>query len=268
MNIYQVDAFAERPFTGNPAGVCVLEDDRPDAWMQSVAQEMNLAETAFVRPAARPAGAAFSLRWFTPKCEVELCGHATLAAAHVLWEQAILPAGRAAEFHTRSGPLRAERAGDLIELDFPSRSVSPAPSPAGMLEALVADGAPPRPLFTGVDGWLTFYELGSEDEVRRLDPDFGRLARCGSGTALVTAPGRDYDFVSRFFAPGVGIDEDPVTGSSHCYLAPYWAAKLRRRSLVGWQASARGGAVHCRPSGERVFLGGRAVTVLEARLLA
>jgi len=264
VNIYQVDAFASRPFSGNPAGVCLLEDEKPDSWMQSVAGEMNLSETAFVRRIDE----GFSLRWFTPKCEVELCGHATLAAAHVLWEQGVLAPGQAAEFHTLSGRLRATRAAEMIELDFPSRSVRPEPAPSGMLEALTGDGKRPQVLFTGADNWLAFFELASEEEVRMLVPDFGRLARAGRGTALVTARGSSYDFVSRFFAPGVGIDEDPVTGLAHCYLAPYWAARLSKPALVGWQASARGGIVRCRPSGERIVLGGQAVTVLEARLLA
>lgn len=264
MRIFQVDAFAERPFEGNPAGVCLLEGVPPDPWMQRVAAEMNLSETAFVLAIAR----GFSLRWFTPKCEVDLCGHATLATAHVLWEQGILAADAAAEFQTLSGPLRAVRTADLIEMDFPARSVRPAPPPAGMLEALAGRGAPLEPLFSGQDEWLAFFELPREEDVRRLAPDFNRLAAAGSGSALVTARGGDVDFVSRFFAPAVGIDEDPVTGSAHCYLAPYWAAKLSKASLLARQVSARGGWVRCRPVGDRVIIGGRAVTVLEAKLLA
>ncbi len=264
MRIFQVDAFAERPFAGNPAGVCLLEGARPDPWMQSVAAEMNLSETAFV---LRIAG-GFSLRWFTPKCEVELCGHATLAAAHVLYEQGIVAPDASAEFQTLSGLLPARRAGDLIEMDFPARAVRPGPPPAGMLEALAGPGPSLEPLFCGQDEWLAFFELPSEEDVRRLAPDFVRLGRAAPGSALVTARGVDVDFVCRFFAPAVGIDEDPVTGSAHCYLAPYWAAKLSRESLIGFQASARGGSVRCRPVGDRVVIGGRAVTVLEARLLA
>jgi predicted PhzF superfamily epimerase YddE/YHI9 len=225
---------------------------------------MNLSETAFVLPLAR----GFSLRWFTPACEVDLCGHATLATAHVLWEQGVLAPDAAAEFHTRSGLLRAGRAGDLIEMDFPARTLREAEPPPGMLEALAGSGPRPRPLYSGQDAKLAFFELASEDEVRRLAPDFGRLARAGSGEALVTARGSGVDFVSRFFAPAVGIDEDPVTGSAHCYLAPYWASKLSRDRVVGWQASARGGRVECRLAGDRVMLGGHAVTVLEARLFA
>jgi PhzF family phenazine biosynthesis protein len=264
MRIFQVDAFAERPFTGNPAGVCLLEAARPDSWMQSVAAEMNLSETAFVLPLAQ----GFSLRWFTPVCEVPLCGHATLATAHILWEQGVLASGTTAEFHTQSGLLRVVRSGGLIEMDFPARSVQAVRPPPGMLEALAGGGALPQPLYCGCDDKLALLELACEDEVRRLTPDFDRLARAGSGEAVVTARGRDVDFVSRFFAPAVGIDEDPVTGSAHCYLAPYWASKLSRERLVGWQASARGGRVTCRLAGDRVMLGGQAVTVLEARLLA
>jgi PhzF family phenazine biosynthesis protein len=264
VKIYQVDAFADRPFAGNPAGVCLLESERPEAWMQSVAAEMNLSETAF----ARRIDSGFSLRWFTPTCEVELCGHATLATAHILWEAGVLPPAQSAEFHTMSGLLTARRAGDLIELDFPARAVEPAPAPAAVLEALAAGRAPLRPLFSGTDGTLDFLELATEEQVAGLAPDFRLLSRAGTGTALVTARGGAHDFVSRFFAPAVGIDEDPVTGVAHCYLAPYWSARLAKRELVGWQASARGGKVICRPEGDRVVLGGRAVTVLEARLLA
>ncbi len=264
MKIYQVDAFADRPFTGNPAGVCLLEAEKPEAWMQSVAAEMNLSETAF----ARRVDSGFSLRWFTPACEVDLCGHATLATAHVLWEAGVLKPAQAAEFHTLSGLLRARRAGDLIEMDFPAHAVRPAPPPAGVLEALAPGRDLPRPLFSGIDDELTLLELASKEQVEALAPDFKLLARAGTGTTLVTARGGAHDFVSRFFAPAVGIDEDPVTGVGHCYLAPYWSAKLGKQSLVGWQASARGGTVHCRPAGDRVVLGGRAVTVLEARLLA
>jgi PhzF family phenazine biosynthesis protein len=264
MKIYQVDAFADRPFEGNPAGVCLVEDEKPAAWMQNVAAEMNLAETAFVRRT----GEAFSLRWFTPKCEVELCGHATLATAHVLWEQGILAPGRNAAFDTLSGRLGAARDGELIELDFPARRIAEAPPPTGMLEALSAGGEPLRPVFCGLDQWNAFVELASEEEVRRLAPDARLLGAAGPGSALVTARGSEHDFVSRFFAPGVGIDEDPVTGVAHCYLAPYWAPRLGRSVLTGRQVSARGGTVRCRLAGDRVFLGGRAVTVIEGRLLA
>jgi predicted PhzF superfamily epimerase YddE/YHI9 len=264
MKIFQVDAFTDRPFAGNPAGVCLLDGEKPVDWMQSVAAEMNLAETAFVRRT----GGTFGLRWFTPKCEVELCGHATLATAHVLWEQGILAAGQNAAFDTMSGRLGAARDGEVIELDFPARPIAAATPPEGMLEALAAGGPPLRPLFCGVDEWNAFFELSSEDEVKRLSPDPRRLALSGCGSALVTARGREFDFVSRFFAPGVGIDEDPVTGVAHCYLAPYWAPRLGRAVLTGRQVSARGGTVRCRLAGDRVFLGGRAVTVIDGNLLA
>lgn len=259
-----VDAFSEAPFRGNPAGVCLPPTDRDAAWMQAVAAEMNLAETAFLRPRAR---GEFDLRWFTPLVEVDLCGHATLASAHRLWEEGVAGEG-AIRFHTRSGILTASRAGAEIELDFPSEPPRESPPPPGLAEAL---GAPF--VGTGVNalGDLVV-EMPDERSVRNLEPDFALLERIPARGVVATAVAErptesGYDFVSRFFAPRVGIDEDPVTGSAHCALAPFWAGRLGRDELVGWQASARGGIVRTRLDGDRVVLGGRAVTVWKGELL-
>jgi predicted PhzF superfamily epimerase YddE/YHI9 len=256
-----VDAFSEQPFRGNPAGVCLPPRVMDAAWMQAVAAEMNLAETAFLRPREPD---QFDLRWFTPKVEVDLCGHATLAAAHRLWEEGLAegPVG----FHTRSGILTASRGGEDIELDFPSEPPREAPAPAGLGEAL---GAPF--LWTGTNalGDLVV-ELEDERTVQDLEPDFAALGRIPARGIVVTAGAErtdsGHDFVSRFFAPRVGIDEDPVTGSAHCALAPFWSARLGRDDLVGWQASPRGGIVRTRLAGDRVALGGRAVTVWKGEL--
>ena len=258
--ITQVDAFTNRPFAGNPAAVCVLPAPRDASWMRDVAREMNLAETAFLE--ARADG--FGLRWFTPTVEADLCGHATLAAAHVLWEEGHLPPGVAARFHTRSGLLTAERRGEWIELDFPATPERPAPSPAGLAEAL---GAEPR--HVGRTRFDYFVELDSEATVRALRPDQGALAALPARGVIVTsrAAGDGFDFVSRFFAPASGIPEDPVTGSAHCALGPYWGVRLGKAEMLAYQASARGGVVRMRLAGDRVKLGGQAVTVLRGELV-
>lgn len=258
--ITQVDAFTDKPFGGNPAAVCLLDEPRPDSWMQAVAREMNLSETAFLLRRAD----GFDLRWFTPAVEVDLCGHATLASAHVLWEQDHLPAGQAARFHTRSGLLEAKKCGSWIEMNFPS---TPAKS-IGRVETLeTALSAAAK--FTGQSQFDYLMELASEEELRALAPDFGSLRRLPVRGIIVTSrssrPG--YDFVSRFFAPAAGVDEDPVTGSAHCCLAPFWKERLGRDNLIGFQASARGGYVRTRCEGDRVLLSGQAVTVLRAELL-
>ncbi|HEY0153044.1 MAG TPA: PhzF family phenazine biosynthesis protein, partial [Longimicrobium sp.] len=248
-------------FTGNPAAVCILPAPRAEGWMQSVAAEMNLSETAFLH--AEEDG--WRLRWFTPEVEVALCGHATLATAHVLWEDGHLPAGEVARFHTRSGLLTARRAGEWIELDFPAKPILDAPAPDGLAEALGVG-----PVYVGRSHFDVLVEVASEAEVRALRPDLGRLAAVEARGVIVTASadgGAGYDFVSRFFAPRVGVAEDPVTGSAHCVLAPYWASKLGRDELVGFQASRRGGRVRVRAAGERVHLGGRAITVLRGELV-
>ncbi|HEY7681639.1 MAG TPA: PhzF family phenazine biosynthesis protein [Gemmatimonadales bacterium] len=256
-----VDAFTDRPFAGNPAAVCVLASPMPDEWMQQVAMEMNLAETAFLHRVAD----GFALRWFTPTVEVDLCGHATVASAHVLWQDAYLDRNQVARFETRSGPLSARRDGDRIVLDFPAKEAKPGSVPPELLPALGITKAK----WVGKNQFDYLVEIATETEVRQLDPDHGKLARLAVRGAIVTSradQGRPYDFVSRFFAPGSGIPEDPVTGSAHCALGPYWRAILGRDALIGYQASPRGGTVHVECRGDRVLLGGQAVTILRGML--
>jgi predicted PhzF superfamily epimerase YddE/YHI9 len=259
--IVQVDAFTDRPFAGNPAAVCLLPAPADARWMQDVAREMNLSETAFLVPQSD----GFDLRWFTPAVEIDLCGHATLASAHVLWGDGHLPPGTQARFHTRSGLLTADRRGIWIELDFPATPAEPSAPPAGLTAAI---GVTPR--FVGRSRFDYLLEVDGEDVVRGCKPDFGALARVDARGVIVTsrAAASSYDFVSRFFAPRAGVNEDPVTGSAHCALAPYWIAQLGRPELVGYQASTRGGTVRVRLQGDRVILGGQAVTVLRGDLTA
>ncbi|MCB2155565.1 PhzF family phenazine biosynthesis protein [bacterium] len=255
--LYQVDAFTDRVFAGNPAAVCVLEEARPDAWMQNVAMEMNLSETAFLLPE----NGAYRLRWFTPAKEVDLCGHATLASAFTLWQTGCTQ--ETLRFKTRSGELQARRAGDWIELDFPALPVEEVAPPAGLVESLGA-----TPVRVGRLRFAYLAEFADEQAVRNLSPDFGRMKSLAAEGIVATAvaDGNECDFVSRFFAPNVGIDEDPVTGSTHCALGPYWAVRLGKETVVGYQASRRGGIVRVRVSGDRVQLGGQAVQVAEIRL--
>lgn len=264
--LVQVDAFTAEAFKGNSAAVCILEEPRDERWMQLVAGEMNLSETAFVVP-GEP---AWSLRWFTPVSEVDLCGHATLASAHVLWERGLLAKDRAAAFDTRSGRLTARRLangsgeGDVwIELDFPATADQEIAPPPDLVEAV---GASAR--YVGRSRFDYLLEVADEETVRRVSPDFGRLRAVGGRGVIVTARAASagVDFVSRFFAPAFGIDEDPVTGSSHCCLAPYWARRLGRTSLVAHQLSARGGVLKVRLDGDRVRIAGQAVTVLRGEL--
>jgi predicted PhzF superfamily epimerase YddE/YHI9 len=260
LTIYQVDAFTARPFAGNPAAVCILPAATDDDWMRAVAREMNLSETAFlVRQ-----GDGYNLRWFTPAVEVDLCGHATLASAHILWEAGYLKPEQPARFYTRSGLLTAERQGNWIELDFPATPAAPAPLPPGLLEAL---GSPVR--HCGKTRFDYLVELESESAVRNLQPDFKLLERVEVRGVIVTSRSEapEFDFVSRFFAPQSGVNEDPVTGSAHCSLGPYWGKKLGKEELVAFQASARGGVVKVRLAGARVKLCGQAVTVLRGELL-
>ncbi|MCB1022390.1 MAG: PhzF family phenazine biosynthesis protein [Bryobacterales bacterium] len=261
LRLLQVDAFTPKPFGGNPAAVCFLEQAAEEDWMQNTAVEMNLSETAFLVPQD---DGSYGLRWFTPATEVDLCGHATLASAHALWETGRLAPDAEARFRTKSGLLVCRRAGDAIEMDFPATPVREAPAPKGLVEALGAE-----PTFVGVSRFDVFCELDSEQTVRALTPDHRGLKNVGVRGVIVTAvsDGQPYDFVSRFFAPGSGIDEDPVTGSAHCALAPYWAAKLGKMDMLGFQASPRGGEVGVRFSGTRVTLVGRAVTTLKGELL-
>jgi PhzF family phenazine biosynthesis protein len=256
----QVDAFTNRPFTGNPAAVCLLAEPADDVWMQQVAREMNLAETAYL---VRQRD-GFDLRWFTPATEVDLCGHATLASAHVLWEEQQLQASEVARFHTRSGVLTASREPDIIWLNFPVTPSRAAPEVAELSRGI---GLPLR--YVGRTAFDYLVELESETAVRELLPDLTALARLPGRGVIVTARSESgtHDFVSRFFAPRAGVPEDPVTGSAHCGLAPFWAERLNKTELIGYQASERGGMVRVRLEGTRVHLGGQAVTVLRGELL-
>lgn len=262
--IFQIDAFTSKAFKGNPAAVCLLDEPRPAEWMQNVAAEMNLSETAFVAP--RQDG-GFDLRWFTPAIEVPLCGHATLASAHALWETGRLGQDKEARFHTLSGWLIASRNGDGIEMDFPALFADKAELPKAVEEALEIKPLAVVNLRKDGDGNF-LVELESESTVRNVKPDFEKLRRAVNAGVIITARGdSNYDFISRYFACYAGIDEDPVTGSAHCMLAPYWAAKLGKIEMSAYQASARGGEVSVKLNGDRVVLGGNAVTVLRGSLL-
>jgi len=262
IRIVQVDAFTNKPFSGNPAAVCVLPQAAPEEWMRHVAREMNLSETAFLTPHD---DGGFQLRWFTPAVEVALCGHATVASAHVLWEDGHLAAGRQARFHTRSGLLTADQRGDWIELDFPATVVAPAAAPAELLPALGVA----RAVFVGKNAFDYLVEVDSEEALRTLSPNHSTLRQVPVRGVIVTARSQgEFDFVSRFFAPGSGIDEDPVTGSAHCALGPHWSERLGKSEFTAFQASARGGVVRVKLQGGRVLLGGQAVTVMTGELLA
>jgi predicted PhzF superfamily epimerase YddE/YHI9 len=252
LNLFQVDAFTSHVFGGNPAAVVPLDTWLPDATLQAIAQENNLSETAFFVKE----GAGWRLRWFTPAQEVDLCGHATLAAAHVLFHHLARGLGRV-EFSSRSGPLGVTREGAWLVMDFPSRPPRAFTPPLELAQAL---GASPREVLASRD-WVAVFD--SEAQVRALRPDLALLAGLDTFAVTVTAPGEDVDFVSRFFAPRVGVPEDPVTGSAHCSLVPYWAKRLGKTRLMARQVSARGGELRCEERGERVHLAGRAVLYLE-----
>lgn len=260
--ITQVDAFTDKIFGGNPAAVCILPAPADPVWMQKVAAEMNLSETAFLYRQDD----GYNLRWFTPAAEVDLCGHATLASAHVLWEANHLQPAAQARFYTKSGLLTAKKSGQLIEMDFPALSAHEATPSVGLLEAL---GITP-PVFVGKSRFDFLIELANEAELLALAPNFTALKQANTRGVIVTsrATRPDFDFVSRFFAPAVGIDEDPVTGSAHCVLSTYWGAKLGKNPLRAYQASARGGVLQVRLNGERVLLGGQAITVMRGELLS
>jgi PhzF family phenazine biosynthesis protein len=259
--ITTVDAFADRPFTGNPAGVCILSEPAPESWMQSVAAEMNLSETAFLVPQAD----GYQLRWFAPAVEIALCGHATLASAHVLWETGQLPRDATARFHTKSGLLTAVRAGELIELDFPAQPPAKSDPPAELLSALGVTAE-----FVGRSKFDYFVVLASAQAVRDVKPDFAKIATLPVRGIIVTAKSDEpkFDFVSRFFCPAVGVNEDPATGSAHCCLAPYWTERLGKAELVGHQLSKRTAIIRVRCVGERVKLGGKAITIVRGEISA
>lgn len=258
--LYLVDAFTDRPFAGNPAAVCLPDADPDPKWMQAVALEMNQAETAFLRPRGN---GDWDLRWFTPTVEVDLCGHATLASAHVLWTTGRVKKGNAIRFHTKSGVLTCQSAGTRIEMDFPAEPAVAVASPA---EEAFALGV--TPVFVGRNRMDLFVVLGTADEVRRLEPNFTEIAKIQARGVIVTAKSDtpEADFVSRFFGPQSGIAEDPATGSSHCCLGPYWAKELGKSEMIGHQVSQRGGWIHVRCAGNRVILGGSAVTVVAGEL--
>ncbi|MGD2037913.1 MAG: PhzF family phenazine biosynthesis protein [Desulfobacterales bacterium] len=259
-DIFQVDAFTDKPFAGNPAAVCVLTEAADEAWMQHLANEMNLSETAFLVPQ----GDGYNLRWFTPAVEVELCGHATLASAHILWEQEFLAPENPARFYTRSGLLGAVRKDAWIELDFPAEPEKQTEIPQDLFKAL---GTPAQ--YVGKNRFDFILEFESAEMVRKMSPDFTLLSKLSARGFIVTSRSDAgvYDFVSRFFAPAAGVNEDPVTGSAHCCLGPYWARKLGKNELTGYQASARGGVVKVRVGDDRVYIAGQAVTVMRGTLL-
>jgi PhzF family phenazine biosynthesis protein len=258
--IYQVDSFTDEPFSGNPAGICLLSDPGEETWMQAVAREMNLSETAFLHPVED----GYGLRWFTPTVEVDLCGHATLASAHILWETGALPPESEARFHTLSGVLTARRDGDWIIMDFPSLPPEAMQSPKGLGEALGIE-----PVYVGQNRLDLLAVVDTASEVRGLQPDYNQLRSVDSRGVIVTASSDqpEYDFISRAFFPALGIDEDPVTGSAHTSLGPYWSERLGKPEVVGYQASARGGVVKVEVRGDRVDIGGQAVTVMQIDLL-
>ncbi len=257
--ITQVDAFTDTPFTGNPAAVCILDAPADARWMQAVAREMNLSETAFLYRQAD----GYHLRWFTPTVEVDLCGHATLASAHVLWEQGHLAPHETARFQTRGGLLTAERQGPWIQLDFPAEREQPATAPPDLAKALSV-----TPQYIGKNRWDYLVQVDSAETVRALKPDLALLATIPMRGVIVTsrADSRVYDFVSRFFAPGSGIDEDPVTGSAHCCLGPFWKTRLNKDEMLAHQVSPRGGVVRVRVKDTRVLLGGQAITIWRGEL--
>jgi len=259
MKLYQVDAFTDKIFSGNPAGICLLTSPKDDTWMQGLAMEMNISETAFLEKIRD----GYNLRWFTPNSEVDLCGHATLASAHILWETGELDVTSAARFHTKSGLLTANKKDGWIELNFPREDEREAPPPPELIRGLGVN-----PLYTGRNRMDYIVEVESEDILRLIDPDMEALKKVKTRGIIVTSPSKsgEFDFVSRFFCPILGVNEDPVTGSAHCCLGPYWQKKLKKDSLHAFQASARGGELRVKVSGERVFISGKAITVFTAEM--
>ena len=260
LEIFQVDAFTGKIFAGNPAAVCLLPGPADEAWMQNVAREMNLSETAFLHRE----GEEYRLRWFTPLVEVDLCGHATLASAHTLYETGSVGEKEQVRFHTRSGVLTAKRSGSWIELNFPAEEDEESTAPDGLAKALGI-----RPKYVGRNRFDYIVEAESEDIIRGMKPDYSLLAQATTRGVMVTSrsASEEYDFVSRFFAPAVGINEDPVTGSAHCCMGPFWKRRLNKDEFTAYQASDRGGVVRVRVQRDRVLLSGQAVTVLKGQLL-
>jgi len=258
MKIYQVDAFTEKPFSGNPAGLCVLNEKMDEKLMQNIACEMNLSETAFLIKEDQ----GYNLRWFTPNSEVDLCGHATLASAHILWEKGYLKKDREAKFSTKGGLLTAKMNEGWIELNFPALPEKRTETPLELLEALGVEA-----IYVGKSKFDYLIEVESEEIVATLKPDFMRLLNVPARGVIVTSKSRKYDFASRFFAPKIGVSEDPVTGSAHCCLGPYWQKKMNKDEFVAYQASERSGVLKVKVVNDRVLISGKAVTVLEGELL-
>lgn len=260
MKIYQIDAFTEKPFSGNPAAVCVLNEKLDEKLMQDIAREMNLSETAFLVKNSD----GYDLGWFTPEGEIDLCGHATLASAHILWEKEYLKNDQEAKFITKSGLLAAKVNNGWIELNFPALPEEETEPPAGLLESLGVEAT-----YVGKNIFDYLVEVESEETVRTIKPDFVKLSKVPARGVIVTARSRarEYDFMSRFFAPEIGIWEGPVTGSAHCCLGPYWQKKLNKDEFIAYQASKRSGFLKVKVIGERVLISGKAVTVLEGELL-
>lgn len=260
MRIYQVDAFTDVEFKGNPAAICILEKDIEDSVLQNIAMEMNLSETAFIKEIGDN---EFNLRWFTPEIEIHLCGHATLASAHILWEIGLVDEKESINFHTLSGELIAKRKNEWIELDFPKGYLEKSEGDDYLFEALNIS-----PINIYEDDIVYVLEYNNEQEIINLKPDYNLLKKANKEEVIVTSKSDNdnYDFISRFFGPAIGVNEDPVTGSAHCYLAPYWIEKLQKEEVLGFQGSKRTGFIRCRSEGDRVILQGKAVTILEGEL--
>lgn len=257
--IIQVDAFTSEKFKGNPAGVCLMEKPADEIWMQNIAMEMNLSETAFIYPVEN----GYNLRWFTPLAEVDLCGHATLATAHVMFNDGLVSKDEIIRFQTKSGELKVRFENNLILLDFPALEVKETKLPTFIKEAINVES-----LFSGLSRFDYFIEVASPEIVRELKPDFGKLKEADVRGVIVSAKdGDEYDFISRFFAPGVGIDEDPVTGSAHCVLAPYWSHKLNKQEMTAYQASSRGGKLNLKVINDRVIIGGEAIVTIRGEVI-
>ena len=259
IKIFQVDAFTSEPFKGNPAAVCILENEVSDEWMSGVAADMNLAETAFITTTEEKN--KYKLRWFTPKVEVDLCGHATLATAHILYQNNYVHCSEAIFFETKSGILKTLKNENHIQLDFPETPVSDIEIPEGIENAIGA-----KIIYAGKSIFDYFFLLESEDVLIDLKPNFNELIKFGKRGVIVTADSKKYDFISRFFAPQSGINEDPVTGSAHCALYPYWSKKLNKKELVAYQASERGGLLKLSSESSRVLISGEAITIFEGIL--